>query len=500
MIKVGLYPMPANTGKRAAVEAVFTEYQRTAVAIGRLQWQRFFTVGRLNRNDTTKVPSRLSARYVQTCRYQVVAQLTGFLGNCGNAFKEHVQQSSLDPATRIALLYLNKYRSWFRGDVQMQGVPVPAETLRLARAIMRHVFKVHGKPDLRRVNLALDEKVATVECAQNPDSLFSHWIRLATLEKGRPIWLPLRPNRWFEAVPGELKAFCQLNRDEAGMVWAGLIKEVAPTPYVPQLDILGLDVGLKHLLASSEGDLLGNDVLLRLKKLDRQLSALAANRQRMGLRVRSARYDGLVARMRALLKNEIHRTLKAVLLRHRPAHVAVERLDFRAPGLSRRMNRLVQNFGRRVFQQALEGYAEQYGFAWSEVEPAYSSQTCRCCGYVDPRNRKGEVFRCLHCGHREQADIHAGRNLAARLREDLGRSELKWSGRRRSRAEILDELVRCFASPEQQAFVQRQAPRLTPTGRKRRDSTPRRIMLSNPHFRAVLAPPPRRERASPLNL
>jgi hypothetical protein len=53
--------------------------------------------------------------------------------------------------------------------------------------------------------------------------------------------------------------------------------------------------------------------------------------------------------MRHLLKNEVHRTLKQAILRHRPAHVAVESLDFRSPELSRRMNRLVQNFGRKVF-------------------------------------------------------------------------------------------------------------------------------------------------------
>ena len=68
--------------------------------------------------------------------------------------------------------------------------------------------------------------------------------------------------------------------------------------------------------------------------------------------------------------------------------MAVESLDLRSPRLSKRMNRLVQNFGRAEFRRALEAFSAQYGFTFTEVEAAYSSQTCRPCGYVDKRNRK----------------------------------------------------------------------------------------------------------------
>lgn len=489
MLKTGLYQTPANAGKRAQVRAVFKEYRRTAVRLGAAQWRLFFTAGKLNRNATLRLPTRLSARYVQTCQYQIVGQLTGYLGNCANHFKSLVRHSSLDADTQRTLLYLNKYKAWYRPAVEMAGVPVPAQTLRLARNLMRQVFQRLRKPRLARINLALDEKVAqVVHCTTT--KTFSRWLKVATLTRNQPVLLPIRDNRWFDGLAGEEKAFSQLNLDETGTLWIGLIKDVAPTPYVPGLDILGLDVGLKHLLASSEGDLLGQHVLPRLIALDRQISTLAANRQRQGLKVRSPRYDALVRRMRGFLDNEVRRTLRQVLLRHRPSEVAVERLDFRAPQLSRRMNRLVQNFGRRVFKEALETYSMQYGFRWTEVEPAYSSQTCRLCGYVDKRNRKGEVFKCLHCGQQEHADVHASRNIATRLREDLGGSQAKWTGRRRARGKILEAVVGGFATRKRLARLQQalqQAPaRLT--RQRRLDSKPCLAMLSNPHFREVLAP------------
>jgi Putative transposase DNA-binding domain. len=38
------------------------------------------------------------------------------------------------------------------------------------------------------------------------------------------------------------------------------------------------------------------------------------------------------------------------------------------------------------------------GFRHEQVNPAYGSQTCIRCGFVDAGNRNGDRFKCLHCG------------------------------------------------------------------------------------------------------
>lgn len=49
------------------------------------------------------------------------------------------------------------------------------------------------------------------------------------------------------------------------------------------------------------------------------------------------------------------------------------------------------------------------------VDPAYTSQGCSVCGYVDPKNRKTRnQFCCLSCGHAEAADVNAAKNIALR--------------------------------------------------------------------------------------
>jgi len=488
MLRTGLYSLPLNPGKAAQVEAVLRAYRATARALGAGQWRLLQKTGRFDKNAKLFPKTPLSARYVQTCQYQVVGAFDSFLSNCANRFKELVRSSSLDEPTRIALLYLNKYQSWYKPAVTMRGKPIDAATLRLARNILRHVFATHRRPDLSRCNMALDEKVAIVEDARQAGA-FARWIKLSTLVKGKPVLLPVGPNPWFDGLKGTNVPFVQVNRDEKGRLWAGIVKDVAATPYKPRCAVLGLDVGLRTLLSSSEGDLLGQNLIDKLARWDKALTTLAANRQQAGLRVRSARYDRLVARTRAYLKNEIHRTLRQVLLRHKPAQVSVELLDFRSPRLSRRLNRIVQNFGRAEFNKALTAYSEQYGFAVADVEPAYSSQECNRCHYVDAKNRQASKFVCRSCGHTTHADVNAARNHALRACEASGRSGEQPAGRRSTRVKVLQDLVERFATAKRLADLRRQItgdPGLLSS--KRRHSSPGLCMLSNPYFRTVLAP------------
>ena len=115
----------------------------------------------------------------------------------------------------------------------------------------------------------------------------------------------------------------------------------------------------------------------------------------------------------------------------RPAHIVIEKLDFRAPGLSRRLNRILARSGRKVIREKLRDFEERYGITFAEVNPAYSSQTCSACGYVDKANRKSQSeFSCRGCGHEINADVNAARNL------ESGRSAFD-RGARHTKAESL---------------------------------------------------------------
>lgn len=490
MLKTGNYKSPVNLAKIAKLDHLWLAYRNTGHGLAAGQWQLFFTKGKFDKNAKLHISSRLSGRYIQTCQYQVVGTLTGYLGNCANYFARIVQEipdKLISSLTRIQLLYLNKYRAWYSKSVSMQGNAIPAETLRLTRNIMRGVFKRMRKPRFNNMNLALDEKVAVVEDAKKPGH-FKRWVKLSTLDKYKPIYLPVAENPWFDKLPGEMKAFVQINKNDKHGYMVGLVKDVVENHYLSNTKVLGLDVGLRTLLATSDGDLHGTNVFSKLLKWDSAISTLARNRQKAGLRVRSKRYDKLVNRVRAFLKNEVYRTLNRVLMLHKPAEVCVEVLDFRSPDMSRRMNRLVQNFGRRVFNDALAGYAKQFGFTISNSQAAYSSKECNRCHYVDDRNRKGDLFSCLHCGHRSHADVNASRNHKDRVccsRRSRSKKVLYVK-----RMDVLQRLLDDFATPSRLATLRRKVladPHLLSL--KRRHSSPGLFcMLTNPYFQKKLAP------------
>ena len=49
-----------------------------------------------------------------------------------------------------------------------------------------------------------------------------------------------------------------------------------------------------------------------------------------------------------------------------------------------------------------------------EINPAYTSQTCSACGVVDADSRRTQAsFKCTACGHAQNADLNAARNILA---------------------------------------------------------------------------------------
>jgi transposase len=72
---------------------------------------------------------------------------------------------------------------------------------------------------------------------------------------------------------------------------------------------------------------------------------------------------------------------------------------------------------KRFAYTALQGALSRKAVT-EKVNPAYTSQMCPSCGYVNRNNRSGTVFKCRCCGREGHADFVGGLNL-------LGRSEDK---------------------------------------------------------------------------
>ena len=306
------------------------------------------------------------------------------------------------------------------------GEVIPLAVRKLARSIMRHVMARHNRPDLSRVSPRLDSRIAAEIAAPRKAKSADLWVRLRLPKRGT-INVPLLSHHHHDQRKGELCPVVQLVTGEAGEIGVRLVTDTTDAfaasraAYQPRTPIIGIDFGLCTLMATDKGDLIGRGWLADLKRIDKQLVGIARHRQRIGEKPRdSARYRDLVMRLRGMIKTRVNAALNRIVAVHAPAELAVERLDFSHPDLSRRMNRLLRNCGRKVFNDKVVDLEQRFGIATTEVNPAYTSRECDC-GYVDGRNRTSQAeFACLWCGRRRHADANGAKIITRRRSSGLG--------------------------------------------------------------------------------
>lgn len=80
----------------------------------------------------------------------------------------------------------------------------------------------------------------------------------------------------------------------------------------------------------------------------------------------------------------------------------------------KRRGQKYHHWGHRYIQFRLQLFATEKDVRSRYVYPAYTSQTCSCCGHVDDKSREGEKFSCTStaCGMEMDADLNASINIS----------------------------------------------------------------------------------------
>jgi putative transposase len=408
----------ANVGKTEDIRRVASVYKRYYNSLMRASMFDFYKTGKipkyLPRLNLDKL--ELSERYKQTCGTQVKSNLDSNLSNIKNRITSAISKSSLDSDTKIVLFYINKYHLWFSKSVSIKEQEVPQELLRLCRQIFKQ-YK-GSVPKMRSICLCLDSKVASIEKSKNS---FDYWIKLSTLEKGKPIYLPIKSYHYFESAGGDLKRQIQLivRKDK---IEYGFIKETQDVkPKLPTSEdkVIGLDIGLVNLISSSSGNLYGRTLYKKLKHYDEIITNIVKKRQKNKLKNKSQKIDRLYSKVKNLIKNEVGRVLNKIIDKEKPDEIVVENLigltQDTTGRLSRRMCRLMNNSGLSKVEQRLDLKSKKYGFRIKKVNAAYTSQECPSCHNVDKLSRKSQRhFVCTKCGYKRNADYVGSLNIKGR--------------------------------------------------------------------------------------
>lgn len=387
--------------------------------------------------ETYAVQTPLSARYVQTCYNQVLETYSSWLAKLEDTVRSFLGNSSITNELFLATYYrINKLHLWYHPSVELNWyqtkdgdllvpskthkanvtLPVSSDILFFMRKLIKRARKCIRFPQLNRAKtLKLDEKVAVLEVSKHATH-FDYFLKLSTLQKGKLIYLPLKCNPYLDDClkRGERLPFVQVRLTDKTCTISAIVG-YDKAPLRSSKESIGLDFGMVAMFTTSDGERHGLSSFTKLKIWDEELSALTKEFQKQSIKLSTnERYVQLQQRIKSYFKNEICRILNKLAKKNVGIFV-VEKLDFRAAGLSKRMNRLIGRTYRSVVKAKLARLEEQYGIQIVAVNPAYTSQECSRCHHVSKHNRKSQKdFVCRHCHYSCNADVNAGRVINQR--------------------------------------------------------------------------------------
>ncbi len=207
-----------------------------------------------------------------------------------------------------------------------------------------------------------------------------------------------------------------------------------PVDRTPTGSLIGIDMGVAHTLVSSNREYVDiprptKSERTKMRKLQKALSrkdAPYAGRGRGKSSSPSKRRAAIKEQMKKLAVKQsnrrdwwIHNVSKELVVEH--DFIAIEDLNVKnmskkGKGSRKRgLNRSILESSWGKFKEVLTYKAKLADVSVVLVDPRHTSQTCNKCSHVARENRESQaIFKCVSCGHFDNADVNAAKNILVR--------------------------------------------------------------------------------------
>ena len=245
-----------------------------------------------------------------------------------------------------------------------------------------------------------------------------------------------------------------------GMNWYASIQveQTIETVKHPSDSEIGIDAGIKCFAAFSDGTMVRgvNSFRKHEDALSREQRKLSRKKKGSNNWRKQKKKISRLHHTIANVRSDFLHKLSTGISKNQ-AKVYVERLNIR--NMSSSASGTIEEPGRNVKAKSGlnksildQGWFElrrqlQYKLLWKggslvEVDYRYTSQTCSCCGHRAKENRKSQaVFRCQACGHEENADINAAKNILTVGQTGMACQANRRSGRQQEPAGTREEVL-----------------------------------------------------------
>lgn len=180
-------------------------------------------------------------------------------------------------------------------------------------------------------------------------------------------------------------------------------------------DFIGVDMGVVNIATTSDGDNWNGD---RIESKRQWYAWRKVQLQRVGTDSAKRKLQKLSGRESRFKRDVDHCISKDIVANAERTQrgIALEDLS----NIRERVIRKAQRPKHHAWSfYRLRGYIEYksklFGVPVVLVNPAYTSQRCNVCGYIDKANRKSQgEFICRSCNHHAHADLNAALNIKDR--------------------------------------------------------------------------------------
>lgn len=274
-----------------------------------------------------------------------------------------------------------------------------------ASSILRSRFtkkkKKFSKPIIKNISIELDARLFDVVEGNHFDSFIK--IRTPFFHPNKrlsqTINIPIKNHKQSNKLVSQgfkKRNTIILKKDTIGFVW-----ENEDAPKKSEGINIGLDTGYKKLIATSNGNTYGSDMVNIYEKISKKRQGSKAFKR--SLKERDNKINQIVNQF----VND-NKDLKTLIVED------LVNVKHKSKGkIHKEFNNKLQRWSYPKVLVALERHSEAEGFELRKVNPAYTSQTCSRCGIVKKENRKGESYSCS-CGLEMDADLNASINILRR--------------------------------------------------------------------------------------
>jgi len=216
--------------------------------------------------------------------------------------------------------------------------------------------------------------------------------------------------RWHRPIEGMIKTV--RIRRQAGKWYACFTCEVNEQPLEPTGQSVGIDVGVHHLLATSDNEVVDNPRWYRNAQAKLRIQQRRVSRRKIG---GSNRKKAVLALQRQheytanCRKDFLNKLAHSLIVRY--DFIALEDLQINGMVRDRRLSKSILDAGWGYLKQRLADKAGEAGRQIILVNPFYTSKTCSSCGGLLKGLMLADRWIECSCGLSIDRDVNAALNI-----------------------------------------------------------------------------------------